>query len=218
VVRPLRPSSAALAIFAFGLPWSNSSLVVLATRNLPLLAQVDPSMSYPTDLHGHLHVRQQLCELLPELHAHAALLTNARHDTDDLVQATCERALTQPEQWQPNTSVKDWLLGIMQTEWSRGCREQSAKQHQDQITYSESEEPQDPYRLVAMRDTLRHLEREIQHLPNLSRDLLLMVGVYNVTYKEVASTAGIPIGTAMSRLHRVRRQLVAQLAMMDGAE
>lgn len=46
-------------------------------------------------------------------------------------------------------------------------------------------------------------------LPAEQRALLLLVSVEGFSYREVADTLGIPIGTVMSRLSRARERLRA---------
>ena len=41
--------------------------------------------------------------------------------------------------------------------------------------------------------------------------VLLLWAVEDLSYKEIADVLGIPIGTVMSRLHRARQKLSAQL-------
>ena len=54
---------------------------------------------------------------------------------------------------------------------------------------------------------LRDLDRLLQRLPPEQREVLLLVGVEELSYQEVASVLGLPIGTVMSRLSRARARL-----------
>jgi len=44
-------------------------------------------------------------------------------------------------------------------------------------------------------------------LPHDQREVLLLVGLEQMTYEEAAKILGIPVGTVMSRLSRGREQL-----------
>jgi RNA polymerase sigma factor (sigma-70 family) len=57
-------------------------------------------------------IRSQMVALLPRLHRFALLLTGSRADADDLVQATCERAITRLNAWMPGTALDRWLFKI----------------------------------------------------------------------------------------------------------
>jgi len=59
------------------------------------------------------------------------------------------------------------------------------------------------------------LDRLLQRLPHEQREVLLLVGVEELSYQEVASALGVPVGTVMSRLSRARERLRAE---MEGRE
>jgi RNA polymerase sigma-70 factor (ECF subfamily) len=61
---------------------------------------------------------------------------------------------------------------------------------------------------LAVRDAL-------QALPPDQQQVLLLVGMEQMQYAEVAALLGIPIGTVMSRLFRARERMRALLAEPD---
>ena len=56
---------------------------------------------------------------------------------------------------------------------------------------------------LGMRDVLGALDT----LPDEQREVLLLIGVEDVSYAEAARILGIPLGTVMSRLSRGRERL-----------
>ena len=54
---------------------------------------------------------------------------------------------------------------------------------------------------------VRDLDRLLQRLPPEHREVLLLVGVEEMSYQEVATAIGVPIDTVMSRLSRARARL-----------
>ncbi|MDX1541299.1 MAG: sigma-70 family RNA polymerase sigma factor, partial [Geminicoccaceae bacterium] len=54
---------------------------------------------------------------------------------------------------------------------------------------------------------IRDLARALQILPEPQRQVVLLVGLEGMDYKQVASVLDIPVGTVMSRLHRGREAL-----------
>jgi RNA polymerase sigma-70 factor (ECF subfamily) len=55
----------------------------------------------------------------------------------------------------------------------------------------------------------------LDKVPQNYRDVLLLADVQEFSYKEVADTLNIPVGTVMSRLSRGRAVLRTQLTVMD---
>jgi RNA polymerase sigma-70 factor (ECF subfamily) len=51
----------------------------------------------------------------------------------------------------------------------------------------------------------------LQRLPTAFQEVILLCDVEDLSYKEAAEALAIPIGTVMSRLHRGRAQLRAEL-------
>ena len=58
------------------------------------------------------------------------------------------------------------------------------------------------------------LKEAIESLRPEHREVLLMWGVDNLKYREIAEILGVPIGTVMSRLHRARK-LAADMVIGD---
>ena len=54
------------------------------------------------------------------------------------------------------------------------------------------------------RIQLREVAAAIQELPDLQRQILLLVTMEGFSYGEIAEITGVPIGTVMSRLSRAR--------------
>ena len=58
---------------------------------------------------------------------------------------------------------------------------------------------------------LRDLQQALAALPTDQREVLLLVSLEGLRYREVAAILGIPEGTVMSRLSRARQQLRVHL-------
>ena len=50
-------------------------------------------------------------------------------------------------------------------------------------------------------------EKALQQLSADQREVLLLVGLGQMSYKEISKITGAPVGTVMSRLSRAREQL-----------
>jgi len=152
----------------------------------------------------------QLVTVLPRLRRFARGMTGTAADADDLVQATCERALTRAQQFQEGTRFDSWVFRIAQTIWIDQIRSRNVRKEEPD-TESERIGTDEPVRRVEARLELAEVRRALSRLPMEQRAALLLVTVDGLSYKEAAAIAEVPVGTIMSRLARARVALQARL-------
>ena len=155
--------------------------------------------------------RSQLVALLPRLRRFARGLCGAADRADDLVQAACERALARMEQWTPGTRLDSWMYRIVRTIWIDELRAQKVRQRARERQEGEMETSFDGERAMEAQMTMQAVREAVAKLPPEQREILLLVAVEGVSYKEAAEILDIPIGTVMSRLARGRAALVKLL-------
>jgi RNA polymerase sigma-70 factor (ECF subfamily) len=144
---------------------------------------------------------------IPRLRRYARALVGERHAADDLVQDTLERALNKFHLWRQGSDLRAWLFAIMHNVFVNQLRARGAR----------PEEPLDESFDVAAaaagdRLEVRDLDAALARLPVEQREVVLLVGLEELSYAEAARALGIPIGTVMSRLFRGRERLRALLA------
>jgi RNA polymerase sigma-70 factor (ECF subfamily) len=140
---------------------------------------------------------------LPRLRRYARALVGDRAAADDLVQDTLERAWTRVSQWRPGSDLRAWLFAIM-----HNLRIDQLRRPAVPVTSLDELEVDPPIRATqADRIELNELGAALGQLPEEQRAVLLLVGLEDMSYAEVAATLGIPIGTVMSRLARGRERL-----------
>ena len=61
--------------------------------------------------------------------------------------------------------------------------------------------------VIERRELARSLERAVSALPPNYREVVHLFHVEHLSYKEIASTLDVPIGTVMTWLHRARAKL-----------
>ena len=155
--------------------------------------------------------RSQLVALLPRLRRFARGLSGTADRADDLVQAACERALARMEQWTPGTRLDSWMFRIVRTIWIDDLRAQAVRQRARERQEHEIETVFDGERNMEVQMTMRAVREAVAKLPPEQREILLLVAVEGVSYKEAAEILDIPIGTVMSRLARGRAALIRLL-------
>lgn len=125
---------------------------------------------------------------------------------DDLVQATCVRALERAEQFMPGSRLDNWLFSILDSIWRNVRRSQGVRNGNGLIDVAEaglaSGEADEETRLQ-----LVDVVRLIAALPESQRSVLLLVCIEGLSYEETARTLAIPIGTVMSRLSSARSRM-----------
>ncbi len=155
---------------------------------------------------------------LDVLYRGALRLTRDPAKAEDLVQDTYVRALRYQESYRPGTNMKAWLFAIMRNLfWDRfkGGRPESLSLDGDgeHALYELVEDAGEGPETVALDQIARdEVVQAVESLPEIHREVVLLVDVEGFPYKETAEILGVPIGTVMSRLHRARSQLQKALA------
>lgn len=155
--------------------------------------------------------REAIVAEIPRLRRYARALTGRAEQADDLVQDTLERALDKWHFWQRGKELRPWLFSIMHNLHVDHLRREGRVRYDDDDEMLAAEWPQAPRHDDALG--LRDLERALTQLPVAQREILLLVGLEELSYDEVAQALGIPPGTVMSRLARARARLKA---ILDG--
>jgi RNA polymerase sigma-70 factor (ECF subfamily) len=151
---------------------------------------------------------------IPALRRYAWSLLRDTDDADDLVQDCLVRALDHVAADPAVAAVRPWLFTIMHnlfvSRWrtTRRRRVTMPVDAADTVEVPVGPEQDDA---LSRRDLLAGLDR----LTDDQRQVLLLIGVEGLEYREVASILDVPVGTVMSRLSRARDSLHAY---MDGTK
>ncbi|WP_419910879.1 RNA polymerase sigma factor [Hoeflea sp.] len=151
---------------------------------------------------------QDLIAFLPNLRRFAISLCKSRDVADDLVQETCEKALANRGGYQPGTRMDAWLFRIMRNAWIDRTRRQRTEGVKTDIDDAHFLVGQDGAAVTEARITLDETARAIAALPDDQREVLMLVSVEALSYKEAADILEVPIGTVMSRLARARKKII----------
>ncbi|MBA6225584.1 RNA polymerase sigma factor [Colwellia sp. MB02u-18] len=144
--------------------------------------------------------------ILPMLRRFAYSLTGNAADADDLVQITLEKILKKgvPDE----VDVNKWAFKVCRNVWIDEYR--ARKVRQNAVLKPELQEPQSVNEQQAFdsKEMLAQVNVAMNTLPDEQRAILSLVAVQGMSYKEVASSMEIPVGTVMSRLSRARCALL----------
>ena len=154
-----------------------------------------------------------LVRLMPELRGRALRLVGNGSTADDLVQDTIERALRFRKQYELGTNLRAWayqiLFSVFVTRYRRCRREKNAlrKLQTDPNAWTQPAPKAAPSAFGLTRVTRSKLDA----MPDAFRTVIEMVDLEERSYREAAERLGVPVGTVMSRLHRGRKLLAAEL-------
>src|SRR5277367_3020129 len=150
-------------------------------------------------------VRAGLEPSLARLWRYALVLSKARDAADDLVQATCLRAIERADQFVLGTRVDRWLFAILRSIWLNEIRSQRIREGGGFVDAADALTT-DGAREIEMNITAAAVLRAIDRLPEAQRETVLLVYGEGYSYAAAAGL-GVPIGTIMSRLAAGRAAL-----------
>jgi RNA polymerase sigma-70 factor (ECF subfamily) len=154
----------------------------------------------------------------------ARWLSRNDDDAQDIVQEAFLRAFRSFAGFH-GTSARPWLLAIVRNTcytWMRQHRGARTDVPYDEVTHGAedgapawAERPDgNPEAILARIEDRRLFDAALESLPIEFREAVVLRDVEDLSYKEIAAVAAIPIGTVMSRLARGRRLLFAHLTRM----
>jgi RNA polymerase sigma-70 factor, ECF subfamily len=141
----------------------------------------------------------------------ALSLTKNEVEAGDLTQQTFFILAQRSHQIRDTSKVKCWLFTTLRREFLRTIRVQSNHPHVE----FRPELHDSP---AVSGDALRTLDAKsvleaLTHIEPTYRTAVELFYLSDLSYKEIAETLDIPIGTVMSRLSRGKEQLKAMLAL-----
>jgi RNA polymerase sigma-70 factor, ECF subfamily len=152
---------------------------------------------------------------LDDVYTLARYLMRDSADAEDAVQECYLRALRHFDTYR-GPAMKPWLLAILRNvckaEFARRAEQPDPLESSDD-NISESapplwqEPPPSPEAELLRRWDGETIRRLVAALPQPFRETVVLRDINNLSYREIADVAGVPIGTVMSRLARGRSML-----------
>ncbi len=150
--------------------------------------------------------RTQLAGELPPLRRFARALCGDAALADDLVQDCVERAITKSHLYDSDRPLRAWLYTVLRNLYISGLRRNGrstiVKNVDDLIDGEGAVPPQQEERLA-----VGSVSAALDRLTPQHREVIVLVGLEEMSYRDVAEILGVPVGTVMSRLSRARQHL-----------
>jgi RNA polymerase sigma-70 factor (ECF subfamily) len=180
------------------------------------LTRVHATPAHVVNLSQRESFADRLVAQLPPLRRFALALSGNAALADDLVQDCIEKALRQAGQLREQRRLAAWLRSILYNLYidelrrrrSAGVQQDVADLADDLALSDPREDPSSAYDFV----------RAVSGLTPEHRQIVLLVGLDGMSYREIADSLGIPIGTVMSRLARARERLREMLGSSTGIQ
>jgi RNA polymerase sigma-70 factor (ECF subfamily) len=153
---------------------------------------------------------------LDDAYTLANYLLRNEHDAQDVVQDAVLRALRYFDGYRDG-DARAWLLAIV-----RNCCHTWHHRHRaDRVTIDFADVEESPQLhstevtdAAAIQSSERALiDRALAELPIEFREVVVLRELHELSYKEISTITGVPIGTVMSRLARARRRLASSLGL-----
>lgn len=150
-----------------------------------------------------------------ELTTAAIRLTGSKAEADDLVQEAVMRAWVFWHRFEAGTNGRAWMHRILINTFINGYRRKrrereilsmvhDVESHEQRTHAAETKTPGE-----SLSD---EVQRALGSLPREFRDVVVLVDLQDLSYRDASTALGCPIGTVMSRLHRGRRAMQRALS------
>lgn len=155
--------------------------------------------------------------LFGQLYNFAHWLAQNREEAEDLVQETYVKALRGFPSFEQGTNFRAWMYRILRNTFltSRTGLETRMTvpidEGNDDAVVTATTDRYTPEAILIDRDHQGLVEGALVELPLHLREVVLLCEVEEMSYREIADTLGVPIGTVMSRLSRARTALRASV-------
>jgi len=153
---------------------------------------------------------------IDSLYGTALRLTRRAPDAEDLVQDTYLKAFRSAHQFQAGTNLKAWLFTILHNTY-RNIRRHDGRDPVDidseavEQAVDDAPGTQSPEQILTRATLDADLQGALDALPPAFRQAVWLRDVEELSYAEMATVLGVPIGTVMSRISRGRRALAEGL-------
>ena len=154
---------------------------------------------------ANVSLRDELVTWIPNLRAFALSLTQSAQHSDDLVQDTLVKALSNLDKFQAGTNLRAWLFTILRNSFYNDIRYK--KYHQtaplDDVNPVNLELRATQEKYIEFKDVLKGLGELVPE----QREAIILIAAEGLSYEEAAAVCNCPVGTVKSRLSRARQRL-----------
>jgi RNA polymerase sigma-70 factor (ECF subfamily) len=141
-------------------------------------------------------------------------LLGHEQDALDVVQDAMLKAFSALADFDGRSGFRTWLLRIVTNtayDWGRRRKRRPGGRGGDESPDHEAATYDDPARRLHQHDQRRELDHALNRLSSTLRETFILFAELGLSYKEIAESQNVPIGTVMSRIYAAREKLKAEL-------
>ena len=150
-----------------------------------------------------------------------------RDDAEEVTQDAFVRIFRALPQFRGDSEFSTWMYRIVVNQarnryrWNRrrGTHMQlSINQPQGEdgtgsLTYDLPDQEKTPDKELIYREWHSEIAREVENLPDVNREALILRNVKNMSYEQIAEVLGCRVGTVKSRIARAREELRKRMGL-----
>jgi RNA polymerase sigma-70 factor (ECF subfamily) len=139
----------------------------------------------------------------------ARWLMRNQTEAEDVVQDAYLRAISHFASFRGGDG-RAWLLTIVRNSCYDRLKQKGASGQNtdfDEAVHSAGRQTPNPERALLLAERAELVTKSLAELPAQYREVLVLRELEQLSYREIATIAGIPLGTVMSRLSRARQHL-----------
>lgn len=149
--------------------------------------------------------------MLPRLRRFAYALSRHPADADDLAALAVERALRSRAQFTPGSRLDSWMYRITRNLWIDEARSRQRRAEWEAPPEAGELHGFDGAADIERSAELARVMQAMSSLPDEQREVIALIMIEGLGYREAAELLGLPVGTVSSRLVRGRTALLAKL-------
>ncbi len=160
-------------------------------------------------------IRERITDARDRLFRIAYSWCHDRHLADDLCQETIATALEKNHQLKSEGALDAWLFRILQNAYRKQFRKIRPQVDVESLEEHMEEEMPAEHDLERAEEIIQ-VRTALTKLKESHRQVVTLVDIEGMSYKQTAEVLDVPIGTVMSRLARARGELAQ--AIQDAQE